>query len=129
MDTQRDHNIWPAITYDDPHAARTWLAALGFAEGIVVEDDDGVIQHSEMLWPEGGRVMISSRTDPPGPFDVAKGEASVYVVVDDPDDVWHRAEGLQAEVVRPMEDADYGSQGFSIKDSEGNRWSFGTYAG
>jgi uncharacterized glyoxalase superfamily protein PhnB len=28
-----------------------------------------------------------------------------------------------------MEDTDYGSRGFSIADEEGNRWSFGTYAG
>jgi len=36
---------------------------------------------------------------------------------------------MGAEVVRPMEEADYGSRGFSVRDAEGNRWSFGTYAG
>lgn len=57
------------------------------------------------------------------------GFPAVYVVVDDPVAVWARARQLAAEVVRPMEDTDYGSRGFSIADSEGNRWSFGTYAG
>jgi uncharacterized glyoxalase superfamily protein PhnB len=28
-----------------------------------------------------------------------------------------------------MSETDYGSRGFSVKDAEGNRWSFGTYAG
>ncbi len=28
-----------------------------------------------------------------------------------------------------MEETDYGSRGFSVADVEGNRWSFGTYAG
>jgi uncharacterized glyoxalase superfamily protein PhnB len=28
-----------------------------------------------------------------------------------------------------MEDADYGSTGFTMRDPEGNLWSFGTYRG
>lgn len=130
MSTQQDHNIWTALTYDDASAARKWLVSLGFHEGIVVADEEnGGIHHSEMLWPEGGRVMISTRGGASSDFDVARGAGSVYVVVDEPGDVWARAEQLGAQVVRPMEDTDYGSRGFSIKDPEGNRWSFGTYAG
>ncbi len=34
-----------------------------------------------------------------------------------------------AEVVLPLKDEDYGSRGFTVRDPEGNRWSFGTYAG
>ncbi|MEO8748946.1 MAG: hypothetical protein ABI384_00995 [Allobranchiibius sp.] len=59
-----DHNIWPNTTYDDPLAARAWLVALGFQEGTLVLDDAGGVRHSEMLWPEGGRVMVSERSDP-----------------------------------------------------------------
>ena len=40
-----------------------------------------------------------------------------------------RAAALDARVLRPMADTDYGSRGFSVADGEGNRWSFGTYAG
>jgi uncharacterized glyoxalase superfamily protein PhnB len=128
--TQRvDHNIWTGLSYDDPLAARAWLAALGFDEGILVPGPEGTIQHSEMLWPEGGRVMISSRGKSDDTFSVVLGAASVYVVVDDPDAIYHRAKQLDAEIVRDMENTDYGSRGFSIKDAEGNRWSFGTYAG
>jgi uncharacterized glyoxalase superfamily protein PhnB len=53
----------------------------------------------------------------------------VYVVVDDPDLVHARARELGAHIIRDMEDTDYGSRGFSVTDAEGNRWSFGTYAG
>lgn len=123
-----DHSVWPGLTAKDPVALRDWLAGLGFAEGIVVEDDD-IVQHSEMLWPEGGRVMISSaRPDDPH-FTTPVGGAMLYVVTDRPDEVHARAEALGAAVTRPMEDADYGSRGFSILDPEGNSWSFGTYAG
>ncbi len=133
MTTRTDHNLWPGISYDDAHAARTWLAALGFDEGICVEssagDQPGEIQHSEMLWPEGGRVMVHTRGKTDDTFATPPGAGNVYVVCDDPDVVWARAEALGARVLRPMEDTDYGSHGFSIADAEGNSWSFGTYAG
>jgi uncharacterized glyoxalase superfamily protein PhnB len=130
MTPRADHNIWPGLTYDDALAARAWLAALGFSEGILVTSaDGGAVEHSEMAWPEGGRVMVSSRERGDDTFAVPRGAASVYVVVDDPDAVFARAKGLGAPVIRDLEDTDYGSRGFSVLDSEGNRWSFGTYAG
>ncbi len=130
MRQQTDHNIWVGISYDDPASARAWLRDLGFEEGILVPGDaDGEVRHSEMVWPEGGRVMVSSRDKEDATFVTPPGAASVYVVCDDPDAVLARAETLGAEVVRPMEETDYGSRGFSIRDPEGNRWSFGTYAG
>lgn len=124
-----DHNLWPGVSYDDAHAARDWLAALGFQPGIVVPDEQDGIMHSEMLWPEGGRVMVSSRGKVGSTFVTTAGSANIYVVCDDPEAVWARAEGLGAEVIRPMEKTDYGSLGFSVRDSKGNAWSFGTYAG
>ncbi len=128
--TTTDHNVWVGISYDDPYAARAWLRALGFTEGILVPGDaDAEVRHSEMLWPEGGRVMVHSRGKQDPTFETPRGAASVYVVCDDPDAVLARAESLGAEVIRPMEETDYGSRGFSVRDAEGNRWSFGTYAG
>lgn len=130
MTSPQDHNIWPGLSYDDPVAARAWLAALGFAEGILVMSEDGsTVEHSEMRWPEGGRVMVSSRDRSDHTFVVPRGAGSVYVVADDPDAVLARAKDIGATVIRDMEETDYGSRGFSVADSEGNRWSFGTYAG
>lgn len=140
-----DHNIWVGLTYDDPLVARAWLRELGFVDGILVEGEaEGEVQHSEMLWPEGGRVMVSSRrprdpSDPSDPSDprdpsgriheASRGGGVAYVVVDDPDAVWARAVAVGAQVTRPLEETDYGSRGFSVTDLEGNSWSFGTYAG
>ena len=117
------------LSYDDPLAARIWLRRLGFTDGILVQDDAGAVEHSEMLWPEGGRVMVSSRAKGNDTFVSAAGAATVYVVVDDPDAVWERAQRLGAVVDRSIEETDYGSRGFSVRDAEGNSWSFGTYAG
>ena len=106
------------------------MRGLGFTEGDLIADDDGHVQHSEMLWPEGGRVMVSSRAKTDDTFVSGAGAATVYVVCDDPDAVWARAEALgtprsygrrktptTAPVASPS------------KDAEGNSWSFGTYAG
>ena len=130
MNTREDVNIWPGLTYTDPLAARAWLERLGFEPGVLVDGDGpGEVRHSEMLWPDGGRVMISSaRPDDPH-FTKPVGTGGVYVVVTDPDAVYARAKGLGATLARDMADEDYGSRGFSIVDPEGNTWSFGTYAG
>ncbi len=125
-----DHNLWPSISARDPLALRTWLGRLGFEEGgCYVEDDGTTVRHSEMLWPEGGRVMVSSAGKATAEFTSPVGTTQIYVVTDRPDDVHAAAAALGAEVVRPLKDEDYGSRGFSIRDPEGNTWSFGTYAG
>ena len=59
----------------------------------------------------------------------APGNDAVYVVCDDPDALFARATAAGAEVVRGLVDEDYGSRGFTVRDPEGNLWSFGTYGG
>jgi uncharacterized glyoxalase superfamily protein PhnB len=132
MSNRDDHSIWPGLTYRDAHAARSWLAAIGFTEGIVVPGTGpDEIMHSEMIWPEGGRVMVHTacREGGEAAFDAPLGSGSCYVVTADPDKVHALAGDLGAEIVRELEDTDYGSRGFSVRDAEGNIWSFGTYAG
>lgn len=125
-----DHNIWAAIFAEDPVALRAWLAGLGFVEGIVVPGEDGTgIHHSEMLWPEGGRVMVSTRSTKEQEWE-GVGRVSLYVVTTEPVAVHERAVALGARMTRPLKDeSDYESRGFSCVDPEGNHWSFGTYAG
>jgi len=43
--------------------------------------------------------------------------------------VYARAAAGGAEITREMADADYGSRGFTVRDPEGNLFSFGTYRG
>lgn len=126
-----DHSIWPALFSDDPHALRRFLAALGFEEGIVVPArgstrTDGEVMHSELLWPEGGRIMVASASnDHPTPH-----RANLYVVTDHPDEVHAKAVTSGAEITRPLaEQSGHGSREFSLKDPDGNGWSFGTYGG
>lgn len=124
-----DHNIWPGVAARDPLGLRQWLSDIGFAEGILVPGHaDGEVEHSEMLWPEGGRVMVHSLGEKDGMVATA-GIHNLYVVTGDPEAVHERAVALGAPMVRPMKEEDYGSLGFTVTDPEGNYWSFGTYAG
>ncbi|MBV9057957.1 MAG: VOC family protein [Pseudonocardiales bacterium] len=123
--------IWPALTYADaPAAIRFLVEAFGFVETLVVPGEGGrEIAHAELRWPEGGGVMIGS-TGNDNEFSQRKpGTTSTYVVTDGPDALFDRATAAGAEVVRDLRDEDYGSRGFTVRDPEGNLWSFGTYRG
>jgi uncharacterized glyoxalase superfamily protein PhnB len=125
--------VWPILTYRDARAAATFLRdAFGFEERAVHarEDDPSVVEHAEMRWPLGGGVMFGTAAKDDSPFGQrVPGNDSVYVVTDDPDGLYARATAAGAEVVRGLVDEDYGSRGFTVRDPEGNLWSFGTYGG
>lgn len=127
-------SIWPTLAYADADdAVRFLVDAFGFETVAVHTDpnDDKVIVHAELRWPEGtGGVMLSSvGTGDSGYEERGSGSGSVYVVCSDPDTVLDRATAAGATVVRPLADEDYGSRNFVVQDREGNLWAFGTYAG
>lgn len=55
------------------------------------------------------------------------GSGAVYLVADDPDAAFDAAVAGGATVERAMVDQDYGGRGGSVRDPEGNHWSFGSY--
>ena len=122
--------VWPCVVYDDALAAITYLTgAFGFEQRIVVADGD-VVHHAELRWPEGGGIMLGSANREESPFSrQPTGAASVYLVTDEPDALYARATAFGVEIIREMEDTDYGSRGFSVRDGEGNLWSIGSYRG
>jgi uncharacterized glyoxalase superfamily protein PhnB len=125
-------NVWPGLVYDDAHAAIRFLAdAFGFEQRILVPAaQEGRVAHAELRWPEGGGVMLGSANRAESVFSQRPtGVASTYVVTDEPDAVYERAVLAGAEVVQGLRDEEYGSRGFSVRDPEGNLWSFGTYRG
>ena len=134
MTTTTNHPaVWPVLTYRDARGAIDFLSkAFGFEERAAYarDDDPPIIVHAEMRWPLGGGIMFGSAGKDDSPFGQrVPGNDSVYVVCDDPDGLFERAVAQGAEVVRGLKDEDYGSRGFSVRDPEGNLWSFGTYTG
>ena len=126
-------SVWPCLTYRDAPAAIRFLRdAFGFEEKSCYtrDDDPSIVEHAEMRWPRGGGVMFGTAAKDDSAFGSRViGNDAVYVVCDEPDALFERATAAGAEVVRGLRDEDYGSRGFTVRDPEGNLWSFGTYAG
>lgn len=123
--------LWSVMSYADPDAGIRFVTeTLGFEELVLVRDASGTIRHSEFRWPEGGIVQIAPES-PDNVFVPPAGQGSLYVVTQDPDAVWERCQTAGVEVIRPPESPPYDPDGmvFSIRDPEGNAWSFGSYAG
>ncbi len=116
--------IFPSLRYRDANAAIEWLGeAFGFEPHEVHTDGDLVV-HAELAF-RGNLIMMGSVKE--DDFGTHVGEGWMYVVTDDADALFERASAAGAEVVRGLEDQDYGSRDFSVRDPEGNLWSFGTY--
>jgi uncharacterized glyoxalase superfamily protein PhnB len=124
-------NIFPAVRYADADAGVDFLkAAFGATEKAVHRGDDGVIHHAELALGDG-LVMVGQHSqagwlggEAPQPL---SSTVSIYITIDDPDRHHATAREAGARVVRELQDTDYGSREYSVRDPEGNLWSFGTY--
>lgn len=126
--------IIPALRYHDAPAAIDWLCSvLGFTRHAVYPGPDNTIGHAELTLG-GGMIMLGSQKDDEyargfkSPAEVGGVETrGSYVVVTDADAVYARAQAAGAPIPRPLQNTDYGSREFSVKDPEGHTWSVGTY--
>ncbi len=124
-------NIFPFITYQDAPAAIDWLCrAFGFERLQVVPGENGEIVHAELqLGP--GVVMLSTAKDNEFRMKSARElgatNQGVAVFVEDADARYARALAAGAEVVRAIEDTNYGARAFTVRDPDGNLWSIGNY--
>ncbi len=124
-------NIFPALRYADAGAGLEFLKrAFGAEEKEVHRGEDGIIHHAELRLG-AGIVMLGQYSDagwlggePARPL---ASTVSLYVAVPDPDTHCARARSAGATVVRRLENTPYGSREYSVRDLEGNLWSFGTY--
>jgi uncharacterized glyoxalase superfamily protein PhnB len=118
--TDETPNIYPFLRFADAEAALEWLGrAFGFKERVVYrsEGDTGTIHHAEISLGPG--IVMFGQGDP--------ADHGIYVAVEDADAHYARAKDAGAEIVRELEDTDYGSREYTARDPEGNVWSFGTY--
>ena len=121
-------NMYPVLRYRDALAAIEFLCeAFGFERNAVYEGSDGTIDHAQLIY-NGGMIMLSTeRADDDRGWGSHVGHGWTYVAVDHPDAHHERAVAAGAEIIRELEDQDYGSRDYSARDPEGNIWSFGTY--
>lgn len=133
-DTHPRSTVMPALRYHDAHAAIEWLClVIGFTRHAVYPGPDNTVGHAELTL-NGGMIMLGSHKDDEygkgfrSPGELGNVETrTAYVVVKDADAVYARAQAVGAQIVRPIQNTDYGSREFSVKDPEGHSWSVGTY--
>ena len=127
MDHARAYpTVTPYLLYEDVDAALAWLAdAFGFAERLRFADEAGVVNHAEMVVPDGGLVMLGH----PGPEyrnprNSGARSALVHVAVEDVDAHVERARGAGAEILQEPTEQAYGDRRYDALDPEGHLWSF-----
>lgn len=126
--------IIPAVRYRDGPAAIEWLcAAFGFEKHLVVPGEGDTIAHAQLtlgnamiMLGSGGHSDYSRLTKHPDEIGGFVTQ-SPYIIVPDADAHYERAKAAGAEIVRELNDTDYGSREYAARDLEGNVWSFGTY--
>ncbi|MCB1970743.1 MAG: STAS/SEC14 domain-containing protein [Geminicoccaceae bacterium] len=119
---RRRHMIVPTLRYNDARQAIDWLCrTFGFERHLVVEGDDGRIEHAQLTYGSG-MVMLGQASD-----SRPDRGGEVYVVVSDPDAHCRRARDEGAEIVREVTNQDYGGRLYSVRDLEGKFWHFGSY--
>src|ERR1700716_292968 len=128
---QHTTTVCPTRTYRDARAAIRFLVdAFGFEEVVSYPGaDESTVSHAELRWPAGGGVMLGTARADSVIADLPPGTGSIYVVTEDPDELFERARAAGARVVQELHDTDYGSRDFAVRDPEGVYWNFGTYPG
>jgi uncharacterized glyoxalase superfamily protein PhnB len=128
--TTTRQRTFAALAYEDAQAAIEWLGcAFGFQQRFATPIEEGKIMHAEL--EAGGNVVMVGSTgvglDIRSPRQLGGATHCMYLVVDEPDAHYQRAREAGAEIVRELNDTDYGSREYVCRDLEGNLWSFGTY--
>src|ERR1700690_791761 len=125
--------IMPAMRYRDANAAIDWLCnVFGFERHAVYPGPNNTVGHAELTIGGGMIILGSKKNDEYGRgFKLAleldnKETRSAYIIVPDADAVYARAKAAGGKIVRELQNTDYGSREFSVKDPEGHSWSVGT---
>jgi uncharacterized glyoxalase superfamily protein PhnB len=123
---QNTPNVFPTFRYQDAPAAVAWLQKVfGFARRLEIPGPAGTIAHAQLSLGPGSVLLGSAHDDPGNPWVSEKFGA--YVFVEQIDEHYARAKANGAEIVRELQSTTYGSREYSVRDLEGNLWSFGTY--
>lgn len=125
-------SVIPTLRYRDAPAAIEYLQnVLGFEALLVVDGKGDTIEHAQLRHGTG-MVMLSSIVDNEYQRAVDDGSdpigrSAIYIVVDDPYAHAAKARSFGAHIVMEPEEQDYGGAAYTLRDHEGNIWSFGSY--
>jgi len=90
--------IFPILRYDDARAAiRSLCGTLGFVEIFSTPESGPFVRHAQLKL--GTNVVM----------------------------LFERARSAGAEIASPPAATDFGARQYTVRDAEGNHWTFGTY--
>lgn len=120
--------FYTSLLCKDADALIEWQEnVLGAARREVHRDDAGNVVHAEVELG-GSILMLGTAGVGREPFaSLPTASRLIYAAVEDPDGLHDRAVSAGGEVAMPLTDTDYGSRDFTLRDPEGNLWSFGSY--
>ena len=118
--------VWPSLRARNALALIDfYVDTFGFRRTAVYEDE-GQVAHAQLDWPAGGGIMLGSHGTE---MSREPGTSGAYAVTDELDALYARVVASGAQVIRELAEQSYGGREFSVRDPEGNLWSFGSYRG
>ena len=116
------HTITPQLTLDNAAQAIEWYKkALGAQELDRSVGPDGKIMHAELKIGDS-RIMVNDVMMGKGPGALGGSPASLWLFVEDCDQLFKRAVGAGAKVQMEMQDQFWGDRGGAVTDPEGYTW-------
>lgn len=123
--------VTPHLTIDGAvGAVDFYKEVLGATERMRMRMPDGTVSHAEI--EIGGSVIMIGEANLPIPTDpspktLGGTPVSLFVYVEDVDDVFQRAVKAGAEPVSEPSDHFYGDRVATVDDPYGHRWNIGTH--
>jgi len=128
-------HVIPTLRYKDAQQMIEWLCnTWNFEKHLVIEGDDQLIDHAELLAGEF-MIMIASVQNQ-GEYSKLMIEPTLieekctqapYLVVEDPDWYYDQAKRNGATILIEINDEEYGGRDFTCADPEGHIWNFGSF--
>lgn len=120
--------ITPALCYLDPKAALDFLArAFGFELDMLIEDENGNLAHSQMIW-NGGKIMVgnewSENHRSPQSLDRKCTQTVHMHMSENLDQHCETARKAGAEILQEPATQFYGDRTYRARDPEGHIWTF-----
>lgn len=129
-----NRHLFATLKFHDARRGIAFLETLGFTTAAVYADDNdpATVFHAELHWRDGGGVMCGSTGSGSTDLDATAGRGTFYAVTTDDasvDAVHAAALAAGGTSVREPNDPEYGGRECSVRDPEGNIYSFGSYPG
>ena len=120
--------VIPTLRFSERAVLDRCIEAFGLEiVDLYVGETEDQVEHAELRL---GDAWIMCGTIREEGLSMATGGASLYFIVDTPDEVdamHERALSAGIASAREPKDEEYGGRGCTLQDADGNYWSFGTY--